>query len=42
VQGLTAFGLAFFATTLVPGAAVLIHAAAGGVGQILVQFAPSR
>ncbi|HEV7507643.1 MAG TPA: quinone oxidoreductase [Thermoanaerobaculia bacterium] len=39
VQGLTAYGLAFFATRLVPGAVVLIHAAAGGVGQILVQLA---
>jgi NADPH2:quinone reductase len=39
VQGLTAYGLAFFATTLAPGAVVLIHAAAGGVGQILVQLA---
>ncbi|HXO19448.1 MAG TPA: quinone oxidoreductase [Thermoanaerobaculia bacterium] len=39
VQGLTAYGLAFFATTLRPGASVLIHAAAGGVGQILVQLA---
>ena len=39
VQGLTAYGLAFFATRLVPGTSVLIHAAAGGVGQILVQLA---
>src|SRR5436305_2815955 len=39
VQGLTAYGLAFFATRLVPGATVLIHAAAGGVGQILAQLA---
>ncbi len=39
VQGLTAYGLAFFATTLAPGATVLVHAAAGGVGQILVQLA---
>ena len=39
VQGLTAYGLAFFATRLVPGSTVLIHAAAGGVGQILVQLA---
>ncbi len=37
-QGLTAYGLTFFATTIHPGAAVLIHAAAGGVGQILVQL----
>ena len=39
VQGLTAYGLAFFATKLAPGAVVLIHAAAGGVGQILLQLA---
>jgi NADPH2:quinone reductase len=38
-QGLTACGLAFFATTLSPGTTVLIHAAAGGVGQLLVQLA---
>jgi NADPH:quinone reductase len=38
VQGLTAYGLAFFATAVVPGATVLIHAAAGGVGQILLQL----
>jgi len=38
-QGLTAYGLAFFATVLHPGATVLVHAAAGGVGQILVQLA---
>jgi len=39
VQGQTAYGLAFFATAIAPGAVVLIHAAAGGVGQILVQLA---
>ena len=38
-QGLTAYGLAFFSTVLHPGATVLVHAAAGGVGQILVQLA---
>ena len=38
-QGLTAYGLAFFATIIHPGATVLVHAAAGGVGQILVQLA---
>ncbi|MEO7417437.1 MAG: zinc-binding dehydrogenase, partial [Thermoanaerobaculia bacterium] len=37
-QGLTAYGLTFLATTIHPGATVLIHAAAGGVGQILVQL----
>lgn len=39
LQGLTAYGLAFFATAILPGATVLVHAAAGGVGQILVQLA---
>ena len=38
-QGLTAYGLAFFATVIHPGATILVHAAAGGVGQILVQLA---
>ena len=37
-QGLTAYGLAFFASAIRPGDAVLVHAAAGGVGQILVQL----
>jgi NADPH2:quinone reductase len=37
-QGLTAYGLAFFASSVRPGDAVLVHAAAGGVGQILVQL----
>jgi len=37
-QGLTAYGLAFFASAVHPGDAVLVHAAAGGVGQILVQL----
>ena len=38
-QGLTAYGLAFVSTVLHPGDTVLVHAAAGGVGQILVQLA---
>jgi NADPH2:quinone reductase len=38
-QGLTAYGLVFFATVIHPGATILVHAAAGGVGQILVQLA---
>jgi NADPH2:quinone reductase len=38
LQGLTAYGLAFFASKVRPGDAVLVHAAAGGVGQILVQL----
>lgn len=37
-QGLTAYGLAFFASTVRPGHEVLVHAAAGGTGQILVQL----
>jgi NADPH2:quinone reductase len=37
-QGLTAYGLAFFSTVVRPGAQVLVHAAAGGVGQILIQL----
>lgn len=37
-QGLTAYGLAFFASTVRPGDMVLVHAAAGGTGQILVQL----
>jgi NADPH2:quinone reductase len=37
-QGLTAYGLAFFSTVVRPGSLVLVHAAAGGVGQILIQL----
>jgi NADPH:quinone reductase len=37
-QGLTAYGLAFFASAVRPGHSVLVHAAAGGVGQILIQL----
>ena len=36
-QGLTAYGLAHFATAMVPGQTALVHAAAGGVGALLVQ-----
>ncbi len=39
LQGLTAYGLTHLATTLRPNDWVLVHAAAGGVGQILVQLA---
>lgn len=39
LQGLTAYGLAFFAAKIRPGMSVLIHAAAGGIGQLLVQLA---
>jgi NADPH2:quinone reductase len=37
-QGLTAYGLAHFATALAPGQTALVHAAAGGVGALLVQL----
>lgn len=37
-QGLTAYGLAHFATAMVPGQTALVHAAAGGVGALLVQI----
>jgi NADPH2:quinone reductase len=37
-QGLTAHGLAHFATALSPGQTALVHAAAGGVGVLLVQL----
>lgn len=38
VQGLTAYGLAHAATTLAHGQTALVHAAAGGVGALLVQL----
>ncbi len=38
LQGLTAYGLAYFAGRIREGMSVLIHAAAGGVGQLLVQM----
>jgi NADPH:quinone reductase len=41
-QGLTAYGLAYFATALVPGQTALVHAAAGGVGALLVQLLLQR
>ena len=37
-QGLTAYGLAHFATSLSAGHTALVHAAAGGVGALLVQL----
>ena len=37
-QGLTAYGLAYVATALAPGQTALVHAAAGGVGALLVQL----
>jgi NADPH2:quinone reductase len=41
-QGLTAYGLAHFATELAPGQTALVHAAAGGVGALLVQLLIQR
>ena len=42
VQGLTAFGLAHFATSMAKGQSALVHAAAGGVGLLLVQMLRRR
>jgi NADPH:quinone reductase len=42
VQGLTAYGLANIATTLTPGQTALVHAAAGGVGTLLLQLLQHR
>ncbi len=42
VQGLTAYGLTHFATALSPGQTALVHAAAGGVGALLVQLLRRR
>jgi NADPH2:quinone reductase len=39
LQGLTAYGLAHFAAPVRSGQVVLVHAAAGGVGSLLVQIA---
>jgi NADPH:quinone reductase len=39
VQGLTAWGLVHFVAAVRPGDVVLLHAAAGGVGQLAVQLA---
>jgi NADPH2:quinone reductase len=41
-QGLTAYGLSHAATSLAPGQTALVHAAAGGVGALLVQLLQSR
>ena len=41
-QGLTAYGLAHFATDLARGQSALVHAAAGGVGALLVQLLKQR
>jgi NADPH2:quinone reductase len=42
VQGLTAYGLSQVATSLAPGQTALVHAAAGGVGALLVQLLRGR
>ncbi|HEV7517184.1 MAG TPA: zinc-binding dehydrogenase [Thermoanaerobaculia bacterium] len=42
LQGLTAYGLAHFAASVGSGQTVLVHAAAGGVGSLLVQIARLR
>jgi NADPH2:quinone reductase len=42
VQGLTAYGLAHYATALASGQSALVHAAAGGVGLLLVQLLRRR
>lgn len=42
VQGLTAYGLASLATALASGQTALVHAAAGGVGVLLVQLLLQR
>jgi NADPH2:quinone reductase len=41
-QGLTAYGLAYASTTLGAGQSALVHAAAGGVGALLVQLLVRR
>jgi NADPH2:quinone reductase len=41
-QGLTAYGLAHASTALPSGASALVHAAAGGVGTLLVQMLVRR
>jgi NADPH:quinone reductase-like Zn-dependent oxidoreductase len=42
VHGLTAYGLANFASTLTSGQTALVHAAAGGVGALLLQLLQHR
>jgi NADPH2:quinone reductase len=42
VQGLTAYGLSHVATSLASGQSALVHAAAGGVGALLVQLLRGR
>jgi NADPH2:quinone reductase len=42
VQGLTAYGLSHAVTALAPGQSALVHAAAGGVGALLIQLLRDR
>ncbi len=42
VQGLAAYGLANFASALKPGQTAMVHAAAGGVGTLLLQLLQHR
>jgi NADPH2:quinone reductase len=42
VQGLTAYGLSHAATALARGQSALVHAAAGGVGALLIQLLRDR
>ena len=42
VNGLTAYGLSHVATSLATGQSALVHAAAGGVGVLLVQLLQNR
>jgi NADPH:quinone reductase len=42
VHGLTAYGLANYTTALTPGQTALVHAAAGGVGTLLLQLLQHR
>ena len=41
-QGLTAYGLSHLATALSPGQTAMVHAAAGGVGALLIQLLRQR
>jgi NADPH2:quinone reductase len=41
-QGLTAYGLSHRSTALAPGQSALVHAAAGGVGVLLIQLLRDR
>lgn len=41
-QGLTAYGLTHVATAMTPGQTAVVHAAAGGVGALLVQLLQRR